>query len=414
MKVLWFTNTSSLFGKAKGGYNGGGWISSLEELICSDKDIELAVSFFYNGIAEKKVTIDNTQYYPITSYNSKLSKLKHNINYEKYDDVEVGEFLKVVNDFKPDLIHVFGSELSFGLISSHVDVPVILHIQGVLNPYLNAWYPPGTNVFDYWRYLSLSSMLSKLKSLYFFKHNASREQKVLSNCKYFMGRTEWDYAVSKIYSPDSHYFHCDEILRNEFYLTKEWKYHFSGKISILTTISKMDYKGFDLILKTAKILKDIIKVDFEWTVFGVKEYSFWEKKLQIFCKDVNVRLLGVADASLIIDTIYQSDVYFHPSYIDNSPNSLCEAQLIGIPVIATNVGGVSSLISNNETGVLIPSNDPYFAAYKISEVCNNEEISVRLSEKGRSVALERHSKTKIIDSNLKTYRYLIENYSSND
>ncbi len=49
---------------------------------------------------------------------------------------------QVVDDFMPDIIHVFGSEQQLGLVSSVTEIPVLLHIQGLLNPIYNALLPP--------------------------------------------------------------------------------------------------------------------------------------------------------------------------------------------------------------------------------------------------------------------------------
>ena len=70
--------------------------------------------------------------------------------------------------------------------------------------------------------------------------------------------------------------------------------------------------------------------------------------------------------------------FFHPSYIENSPNSVCEAQILGLPVIACNVGGLSTIISHNHSGILIPSND-YSGASYIKEICMNEALAKRIS-----------------------------------
>ena len=44
------------------------------------------------------------------------------------------------------------------------------------------------------------------------------------------------------------------------------------------------------------------------------------------------------DSEQVAQELSSSRVYIHPAIIDNSPNSLCEAQIVGCPVIAANVG----------------------------------------------------------------------------
>lgn len=103
--------------------------------------------------------------------------------------------------------------------------------------------------------------------------------------------------------------------------------------------------------------------------------------------EVNVSVRGVIDAKQLVDVVMSADVFVHPSYIENSPNTVCEAQVLGIPVIATNVGGVSSLITDMEDAILVPSHDIYMIAAKLKLLLENVELSMSLGEKdGKGIA----------------------------
>lgn len=55
---------------------------------------------------------------------------------------------KAINEFQPNVIQVFGSELWYGLVKRVTTVPVILHFQGSMIAYANAKYPPNTTFHD--------------------------------------------------------------------------------------------------------------------------------------------------------------------------------------------------------------------------------------------------------------------------
>ncbi|RFZ85760.1 glycosyltransferase [Mucilaginibacter terrenus] len=406
MRILWFTNTPSLFNNHVTSNNGGGWISSLEESIVDEPELELAISFFSTD-KSFKVKQNKTTYYPIALYDSFLKRTKHVLFYEKYDAVEVQAFLQVIADFQPDIIHIFGSEKSFGLISYYTKIPVVIHLQGILIPYMNAWFPPGVSNFDYLRYAGIKNYISYIKKLRIYKLNAKREHKILANCPNFIGRTTWDNNVAALYNGKARYFYCSEMLRSAFYNAVPWQNYGTEIIEIITTISPNLYKGFDLILKTASLLKSVSNVKFRWKVFGLSSYTFWEKKLNLYAKDLNVELLGIANANELIDAILSSSVFVHPSYIDNSPNSVCEAQLLGIPVIATNTGGLPSIINHQEDGFLVPANDPFSLCSAILQLHKNRELASTIGAKGRITALARHNKETIIKDNLSVYKALL-------
>lgn len=408
LKVLWFTNTPSLYFIEKGGYNGGGWISSLEQIVSNENSIDLAVCFFHSD-DRFKIKRNNTVYYPISLYKSKLSKLIHNLFYHKFDKIETDYYLRVIDDFQPDIIHIFGTERSFGLITRKIKIPVVIHLQGILNSCLNAYFAPGMNIFQsVLNYLfSPKILFEESKKYIFLKYNAKRELEILSNATYFLGRTDWDKSISKLYSPDSLYFYCSEVLRDVFYESPEYKYINKNKFILVTTMSKTSYKGFDLVLKTAKLLKERSEFDFEWKIFGIKEYKEWELILGINSFDVNVKLMGVAGSSQLVKNILEADIYINTSYIDNSPNSVCEAQLVGIPIISTNVGGISSLISDGISGYLVPANDPFTLVSKIIKIIKNRDNAKIVANKGRIVALERHNKETIKKDLFNCYSKLI-------
>lgn len=412
MRVLWFTNTPSLFANLKNSYNGGGWISGLESVFRGTQEADLAISFLYEDKTPWKIDDDNIIYYPINSKSNLKSKIKRNLFSKKSESDNIIQYLKVIDDFQPDIIHIFGTESNFGLLNLYTEIPIVIHLQGLLTPYLNAYFPPGTSVFDYIRYYPVKETLLKFNLLRIFKGNASRELLILKNSKYLMGRTAWDNEVAKIYAPNAKYFKCNEVLREKFYYSAPWRKR-EGKrqIVLISTISKVEYKGFDLILKTAQLLKEKVNIDFNWLVFGVTNYPFWEKKLGIKAQNVNVIYKGVVSEDKLIQAMQDCDIFVHPSYIDNSPNSVCEAQVLGVPVITTNVGGVSSIVKDYQTGVLAPANDPYVLVAKIKELVSDPETRRLLGENAREVALKRHNRKEILKENLNIYQTIIKNES---
>lgn len=405
MRVLWFSISPSLYKEEERGYGGKGWISSLEKAISSRSEIELGVAFFHED-SIFKVVKGNVCYYPIPVRSSLSNKIIDFLYPEKRDPQEIAYYLKIIDDFKPDVIHIFGTEYNFGLMSQFTDVSVVIYIQGLLTPCSNAYLPPGTFKIDYFRYLNIITALKKLKTLLVFDQNAKREERILKRNRYFMGRTEWDRDICKLFAPDAQYFYCSEILRDPFYSAQPWKYGQSAGLKLMSTLSKTDYKGFDLVLKAALLLKQQTNINFTWNVFGISSYKFWERKLKIKAADVGVKLRGVATPDRLITEMLDSDIFIHPSYIDNSPNSVCEAQMVGMPVIATNVGGISSLIQDGIDGVLVPANDPFMLLSHILELKNNSVLSETLGKKAREIAMKRHDREKIVADNIRIYNSL--------
>lgn len=409
MKVLWFTGTPSLYNnKSNHQYFGCGWIESLQKVMETDNNVELAVAFFHKDQVFKSRQ-GTTIYYPINIRAGYFNKIKNFFFLKHADRKELKCFQQIIKDFNPDVIHVFGSENSYGLLCNNVKIPIVLHIQGLLNPCFNSFFIPGMSRIDYLlrNNSGIFSIVKNYQTLRLWKHACDREKIILSSCKYFLGRTNWDKELSLLYSTTSRYFYCSEILREEFY-KKNWKKDKSTRFVITTTISKSTYKGFDIVLKTAKLLKELTEIDFEWRVFGIGSYDFMEKKMKIDAKSVNVKYYGGLLPEKLCAELIHADVFIHTSYIDNSPNSVCEAQLLGMPVISTNVGGIASLIEHEKDGLLVPANDPWILCSCIKKIFNNSEYTRELGVKARQTALYRHDIEKIFIDLKKAYSLILE------
>ena len=81
-----------------------------------------------------------------------------------------------------------------------------------------------------------------------------------------------------------------------------------------------------------------------------------------------------------------ADIYLNTNRIDNMPVSVIEAAAMGMPVVATAVGGVPYLLRNEETGLLVPDNDADSAAAAICRLLDEPDLAERLSVNGRALA----------------------------
>ena len=403
MRVLWFSVTPSLFIHHGIMHNAGGWISSLQKIIMDESSVQLGVAFHYKD-CDFKYEKENVSYYPIPNqgFLSFFRKRRHSEYILQY-------YLKIIEDFNPDIIQIFGSENDFGCICKHTDRPVVIHIQGSMPPYCNALFPIEMNIYDFvfTRGLPIKRRIIGLCSKKSFKRRAKMEIDIIKNCNYFMGRTDWDKSLIELFNPQAKYFHVDEALRDNFLTTKKrWQWH-EGKATIISVISSPWYKGVDLVLKTAKLLKQFTDIDFEWNIYGTRDILFFENKYGIKASDVGVYVKGIATKEELVEALCDASCYVHPSYIDNSPNSVCEPQLLGVPVIATNVGGVSSILDNGNAGFLVPANAPYELANLINKLCKNKEISQRISEKEKAIAETGHDPQNILKQVLSVYNKIL-------
>lgn len=411
MKVLWFEITQpSRYGD--GGVVLGGWQDSLEEIVRQSDDVELTIAFVSDKFKESRV-VDGVKYIPIFAHWNRLEN-NFGARWNQYVRKTMPQARMIVESVKPDIIQVFGTEWPLGQIARYTDIPVVIHIQGAVIPYNNAFYPPGYNLKDVLQehlfnphqlYLRLKESRDQYKW-------AEWERSTWNLVNNYMGRTKWDYAVSSLLHPGLRYYHVDEALRPQFIKSnKHWLAPKQGKLKLLTTGISSFWKGPDLMLKTAKLLKEA-GIDFEWTVAGdlsTNMKHIVERHEDTTFEENNVRLLGFVQPDKLSDMLCNCTMMIHTAYIDNSPNSICEAQCLGVPVISTNVGGISTLLHDGIDGILVPANDPWQMAWNILCLSCDEKRMKLISQNARQSALKRHHPQTILEQLLKCYHSILTN-----
>lgn len=410
MRVLWF-EVSEPARYSQNKLPIAGWQDSLETIVYERGETELGIAFQSQNFHEKKI-IDGITYFPITLKLNFIEKIKNKYTWDVSKVKLLQQAVKVIEEFKPDIIQVFGSEWCWGQVAKYVDIPVVVHMQGSIPPYYNARFPPSysdecvTKKFRFNPKKRLGFWLQKKKYLS-WKKQEEETLKVVSN---FMGRTDWDQSLISVFNPKAKYFYCSEALRKNFYESSgQWRPLNKKKLLLFSTGCSTYWKGPDMLLKTALVLKNM-GIDFEWWVAGkitIKNDVEIHEKIKF--DDVNVLFLGFLNPSELKDYLLKSDIYVHTAYIENSPNSICEAQLLGMPVISTNVGGISSLIENGVDGILVPANDPYYMAAKIKMLGDNVNLQQHLSRNAYEKARCRHNEKVIYDCLKLCYKTIMEN-----
>jgi glycosyltransferase involved in cell wall biosynthesis len=429
MKVLWFANAPGLSAETlKVRLAGSGWVPALQRAVEEYADCELGLAFYHDA-ARDAFELNKTWYFPIQrlGHTKKKRFLNRVRGVAEYDE-NVTKFLDVIARFKPDIIHIHGTEMPFGLILHHIrHIPVVISIQGVLTAYEKKYFSgivrPG--LLRQWR----SGYPFFGADYRIWLKRAKIEQEIMRKTEFIFGRTDWDRRVSKAMAPQAEYFHLDEVIRPQFY-QKKWddvrharddvrhasaESHASGKSHgsavLFTTSSASLYKGFETVIDTAAILcKNGIA--FTWLVAGIKEGEALVKlfKMQKRVKDLgalHIRLLGTLSEQELADHFSRADIYIQVSHIENSPNSLCEAMLAGIPIIASYAGGTATLLQDKEQGVLYQDGDPYSLAGCIQEMLDAPEPAAGMAEAAYRVAHRRHDPGVIVREMMDRYAEMI-------
>ena len=408
MRVLWFSiNPCGSIKRGGSLQYFGGWIVSLEQELKKNPSIQLSVSYITKG-DDTSFDFDGVSYYPIkkTRFDNLITRIKgkHSINI-------VPKCLEIINKVKPDIIHIHGTEHPFPLLVGNTNIPIVISMQSILAPYADKYFSGIPEHFAL-KHDSLKYKLFFLGSYAMYKltcNTAANELNAYKKLKYIIGRTDWDYCISRLIAPSSKYYKCDEILRDLFYSDK-WESPNNEILTLVTTMSDSLYKGLEVVYRTSELLKEN-NVRFNWYIIGQSQNTNYEKMVRKFTKvnpsDVNVMLLGRMNPQEMINIMKRSDIFVQVSHIENSPNSLCEAMILGMPIIASYAGGTNSLLHENIEGLLYQDGDCYSLAGKILYLSLNKDMAIDFGVKARCLALERHNKNKIVNQIINCYKDII-------
>jgi glycosyltransferase involved in cell wall biosynthesis len=225
-----------------------------------------------------------------------------------------------------------------------------------------------------------------------------------------MGRTNFDKRIVSLISPGSKYFHCEEFIRKIFF-EKQWDYSLQNEITCISILRGTSFKGVDLLVKVLLILKKFSVLSFKFKICGTSEnddiIKIIKKKYRKEISNLNIEFLGKLNPDALVDELCNSNFYVHPSYIENSPNSVCEAMALGMPIIATNVGGVSDLIEDYVEGILVQEGEPYSFAGALVDLTNNYEKAKQIGLNARATAFKRHNPDAILKDIIRIYNSII-------
>jgi glycosyltransferase involved in cell wall biosynthesis len=415
LKILWFANTPGLSTNlSKKQSTAGGWISALQSEIENENQCDLGFAY-YSDEELQPFEFNRTKYYPIQRLaRNKGYRLKHRILGKTEYDENLSRFLQIIEDFRPDIIQVHGTENSFGLIAEHVSkIPVVVSIQGNLTVYTSKYFS-GLPMPILAERVRSGNFFLKMDFRQFVKRSII-EREILKNVKYILGRTDWDRRVCLTLAPQACYFHQEEIMRPSFY-ENDWKECQDTGTIFHTTSSSSMYKGFETIIDTAILLKTN-RLDFQWTVAGLNEQDPLVRLIKksrgiSHLSEIQVQTLGLVPEKALAEHMTSASIYIQVSHVENSPNSVCEAMLLGMPVIATAAGGTSSLIKDNDTGILIQDGDAHAMAGAIIELIKDPSKTKAMAGRAKKIARERHQYQKVIYQLLNNYRSILKLHES--
>jgi len=415
MKILWLVNiptqeASELMNDTPSPF--GGWFNSTSKLVAESYDIELSIAF-------PKPKLNN-----VRTFNGQLIKYfafpaaQRPSGKERKD---IGKLARILEKANPDLVHIFGTEFphsnAMARLCKEKLVRCVIQIQGLVSV-IAKHYSAGLSEIvqrrSTFRNIVLRDNIKQQQKL--FASRGKLEVEALRSVKHIIGRTTWDKACSEQINPEATYYHCNETLREEFY-NHQWSIDNCERHSVFVSQASYPVKGLHQVLEAMPIIlkkspdtklyvagKDKTKATSFRERLEMPYYGKYLRKVILkYGLENNVQFTGILDEKKMCQRYLQSHIFVCPSSIENSPNSLGEAMILGVPSIASYVGGIPDLLVHNQEGYLYQFDAPYMLAHYICEIFSNDRLAIEFSENARKHALEIHDRNRNLSRLLEIY-----------
>lgn len=412
MKVLWLVNlTLPEPAKALGFGNNpvGGWLIGQREQL--KHSVSLVICSIDARVKQPEfLTIDSVDYAVLPTGSRE-------------------EFSALLQNAQPDLVHLWGSEnpAAPALVSLCSPERILLSAQGIMTPYTEHLLDGVPEKYCH------SSPLQKLatvidrgelldRELAFYQEQSKKEAALLAGLRHVTGRTPWDKAELALLAPHAAYYVCNETLRPGFFAARwqggpqkpvlflsQGNQPRKGLHWLLQALPPVLEKYPDLTLhiagwpmvKKGPLLEPLLRL--------LLPYQTYLKKLiRKYHLEKQVVWLGCLSEADMRAALLQSSIFVMPSSMENSPNSLGEAMLLGMPCIATDAGGTAGMLANGKEGILYAPEDVPALTAAILSLLDDPAKARRYGDAARERALVTHDPVRNGQAMLKIYRTILK------
>lgn len=295
---------------------------------------------------------------------SKMSNLDH-IKIFNYYLVQTA---KVIEKFKPDLIHVFHTAFLPPVartLANIYKIPFIITTHGSDLYYFKEDTRWKANVRDASvraKYITANSNFTREWYLDMFGHDLYKKMKMIPAGVGY--KTDFNKDVSWI----------------------DKKYHFKHDKMVLFTGRLTEHKGVEYLIKASRQIKA------EIVIAGDGPEKKYLENLILKYKLTNVHMVGYFSSRLdtINDFYLRADVYIAPS-VWNEPLGLVilEAMSHKTPVVVSRKGGVATIVKDGVNGFLIRPRSPALIVEKVNLLLNNDKLRWKMGEKAYKTVMEK-------------------------
>ena len=414
MKVLWLSNCVLTTQQT---VSTGTWLQTMSAELASRGGVELYNITFGNVAKLTQSDCGNIKQWIVP-----MSKLTNGLPAQ----VIIDAINDIANQVSPDLIHIWGIEFYWGLLSARgiLRYPVLLEIQGLRYTCADAYYA-GMSAKEVLSSIGWLDLIFAYRRIDKQKQSHAEwgqyEREMLSSHKYISTQSDWVRKVIKPYCrEDAKIFKTKMALRSDFLASQQWQYpEDNGTIQLLSIASMaVPYKGVHIALKAVALLKKrypSIKLkivgDYMQQRSNLRKtgyIKFLEQLISTLGIQENVEFTGPLSASELICEMHKSHTVIHSSFVESYSVAFAESVAVGVPCVISYAGGMVELAKNESSGLYYSPCDYRECASQIERIITDRELAINISEASYKLARQRNCADDVIATQMDIYNNVLE------
>ena len=421
MRVLWVTYEP--IGKAARILNGttsqsGSWIDATADLLLGrNGKTELAVAAIHQQSRKIVDSADHVVYYGVSG----VRKLRG----RRDARTALQAWAAVLEDFKPDIIQIWGTEYSNGLDVAEVahGIPIVIFIQGVMRAI--AKYRFGSLPLSEVR--QAIGLPDKIKCLKMVMNQRDIERQVaieaqlVCQVKHVILDNDWCESQYWSFCPDLKA-HRLTLAISQAFLKDCWDLSRARRNTVFCIAGRTPYKGLHQAIKAMAIVKRQIPdakliIPGDMTQQGSalltrSPYLAYLDKLidQAGLQD-NIEFCGRLDQVQMARQMLEAQAFVMPSCIENHSSTLREAMYLGMPCISALAGSVYELVVHNQNGMVYRYDEFEDLACHIIRVLTQPELAIKLGKQAYASIRVLYPQTNFGDDLYQIYESILKNGS---
>lgn len=383
MKTLWIVNKccgalhEHVFGKKS---TGGLWLEAALEGLCSHPEDSVVVVNI-----EKEPALPTYREGQVTFYTVKGSPNEH---YDYRSKTALRQWEEILRNEKPDVLIFWGTEFPYGLAAKEVvpEIPAVVFIQGILDS-IGKYYCAGLTDAELNKAVTLRDVLMGTtirKSQKAFQKRAVYEKKLLNLAGNVILENKWSEAYLKKACPDINCYRMPIGISESFQKT-HWDKDKMEPHTLMCSAANYPLKGLHMLLKALNLVKvryPDVQLYIPGTVLKqpntlmrkLKQNGYDKLILQMLKEldlEGNVTYTGRLTSDQMAEKMASVNCFAMTSAIENHSSTLKEAMTVGVPCVASYVGGVPEYAINGENCFLYRYEDYEVLAMRIMELFEN-------------------------------------------